>query len=283
MKKMINALLKSNVRAAVEIAEKTSVGRHFIEQVLNTAMNRIRSIRHQRLDLTFAIPNSRNHFRISTFSTKEPETLEWIDSIPQGSVLWDIGANVGLYTCYAAKARGCRVFAFEPSVFNLELLARNIFLNALTNQVTIVPLPLSDILAISKLNMTSTEWGGALSTFGQSYGQDGQALRKIFEFQTIGVSMADAMEFLKIPQPEYIKMDVDGIEHLILKGGATVLRNVKSVLVEINEEFETQTLDSARYLSESGLVLKEKRHADMFENSVFKNSYNQIWHRSFAQ
>ena len=108
----------------------------------------------------FVVPNVINHYRIDTFSTKEPETLEWIDKIPQGSVLWDIGSNIGLYSCYAAKARGCRVFAFEPSVFNLELLARNIFLNGLTDQVTIVPLPLSDALSFSTLNMSSTEWGG---------------------------------------------------------------------------------------------------------------------------
>ena len=59
-------------------------------------------------------------------------------------------------------------FAFEPSVFNLELLARNIFGNDLVRQITIVPLPLSDTLAVNTLNMTSTEWGGALSSFGQS-------------------------------------------------------------------------------------------------------------------
>lgn len=283
MKKTIRKLVNTSIGWGVRIAAKTSTGRYFNEQVLNSAMSRTRSIRHQGLDLTFAAPNILNHFRIDTFSTKEPETLEWIDGIPRDSVVWDIGANVGLYTCYAAKARGCRVISFEPSVFNLELLARNIFLNEVTDQVTIVPLPLSDILATSKLNMTSTEWGGALSSFGQIYGQDGRPLHKIFEFQTVGLSMIDAVERLGIPQPDYVKMDVDGIEHLIIKGGGAVLRNVKGVLVEVNEEFEKQRMDSARYLNEAGLVLKEKRHADMFENSIYKNSYNQIWHRSFAE
>jgi hypothetical protein len=52
--------------------------------------------------------------------------------------------------------------------------------------------------------------------------------------------------------------------------------------VEINEEFEKQARDSDRYLSEAGLVLKEKRHADSFETTVFKNCYNQIWQRGAA-
>jgi len=279
MNKSVKRLIQSGINRSVEFASKTSGGRYFINQVLMAAMSKTRSIRHGGLELTFVVPNSVNQIRIDTFSTKEPETLEWIDRIPEGALVWDIGANVGLYTCYAAKARGCRVFAFEPSVFNLELLARNIFLNKLASQVSIIPLPLTDSLAANTLNMSSTEWGEALSTFGEDYGQDGKALNKTFEFQTIGLSMVDAVELLKIPQPDYIKMDVDGIEHLILKGGGGVLRSVRGVLVEINEEFERQAVDSARYLTDAGLVLKEKRHADMFENSIYKNSYNQIWCR----
>lgn len=280
MKDTIKKMIATTIHSAVTVAARTAVGRYVSEAALVTAMNLTASVDHQGVELTFAVPNRLNRFRITTLSTKEPETLEWIDGIPTDAVLWDIGANIGLYTCYAAKARGCGVFAFEPSVFNLELLARNIFLNQLTERVTVVPLPLSDGLGISMLSMTSREWGGAMSTFGQCYGQDGRALQKIFEFQTIGVSMTDAVERLKVPQPDYIKMDVDGIEHLILKGGAAVLRHVKSVLIEINDEFEKQAIDSARYLTDAGLVLKAKRHAEMFEGSAFKNSYNQIWHRS---
>jgi FkbM family methyltransferase len=283
MKKTIKNLVKFCICSMLNVSVKTRGGRYFVEQILSMAMHRTQSIQYRSLDLTFAVPNSINQFRIDTFATKEPETLEWIDNIPKGSVVWDVGANVGLYTCYAAKARGCRVFAFEPSVFNLEWLARNISLNGVTEMATIVSLPLSDVMATSTLNMTSTEWGGALSSFGQSYGQDGQALCKNFEFQTIGISMIDAVELLNISQPDYIKMDVDGIEHLILKGGIPILRNIKGILVEINETFEKQFVDSARYLSEAGLVLKEKRHADMFENSIYKNSYNQIWHRPLPQ
>ena len=131
-------------------------------------MNQTKVIVHSGVKLIFAVPNNLSNYRADSFSTKEPETLEWIDSIPDGSVVWDIGANVGLYSCYAAK-QGVKVFAFEPSVFNLEILSRNIFLNNLTEQVTIVPLPLSDKLTFSTLNMTNTDWGGALSTYGKEY------------------------------------------------------------------------------------------------------------------
>lgn len=249
----------------MDIAVKTAVGRYLFEQVLSTALNRTSTVKHNGLSLTF--------------STKEPETLEWIDRMEQGSLVWDIGANVGLYSCYAAKARGCIVWAFEPSVFNLELLARNIFLNDLTPQVVIVPLPLSDRLATSTLNMSMTEWGGAMSTFGESYTHDGNPLVKVFEFRTLGLSMDDAVTRLDMAQPDYIKMDVDGIEHLILKGGLAVLSRVKGVLIEINEEFTKQSVDSFKYLSEAGLELVEKRHSEMFTNTIV---FNQIWRRVAA-
>ena len=71
--------------------------------------------------------------------------------------------------------------------------------------------------------------------------------------------MIDSVKNLSIPAPDYIKMDVDGIEHLILKGGSTVLKGLKGALVEIDEGFEMQLIDSTRCLQEAGLKLKEKR------------------------
>ncbi len=279
MKSAIKQLAKSGINWIVQSTSKTPFGRSILDQALCAVTNKTLLTKHNGTDLLLSVPNKINHFRFNTFSTKEPETLEWIDSIPEKSVFWDIGANVGIYSCYAAKARNCNVFAFEPSVFNLEFLARNIFQNGITSQVVIIPLPLSEDLSFNTLNMASTEWGAAKSTFGENYGQDGQPLDKVFEFQTIGLSMFDAVKLLKIPEPDYIKVDVDGIEHLILKGATTVLQKIKGMLIEIDEGFEKQLVDSTRYLSEAGLVFKEKRQSSMFKNGPYQNVYNQIWHR----
>ena len=74
-------------------------------------------------------------------------------------------------------------------------------------------------------------------------------------------------------------MDVDGIEHLILKGGSNVLKCAKGVLIEINDNFQEQVDRASHYLKEAGFSLKEKRHADYFDNvsSAAKYTYNQIW------
>ena len=265
------------------LLSKTKIGGFAFEQILNSAMDATQSLTHNQTHLVFSVPNSLNRFRVDSFSTKEPETLEWIDSFPPESVLWDIGANIGLYSCYAAKARSCKVFAFEPSVFNLELLARNIYLNQLTANVCIVPLPLSNDLGISTLNMTSKDWGGALSTFGEDYGWDGKQMKQVFNFQTIGVSVDNVENLLLIPQPNYIKIDVDGIEHLILSGAKHVLSIVDGVLVEVNDDFLEHAHQCNEILLQAGLVLKEKRHAEMF-NSAHSfgggHVWNQIWIRT---
>ena len=146
-------------------------------------MSRVKEVSHDGLILKFSVPNALNRYRVESFSTKEPETLKWIDCFPKNTVLWDIGANVGLYSIYAAKKKNCRVVAFEPSVFNLELLARNLFMNNLQDQVTIAPIALSDGLRASLMRMTTTEWGGALSTFGKEVGWDGGSIKEVLPFK----------------------------------------------------------------------------------------------------
>jgi FkbM family methyltransferase len=273
---------KSAIRSAARLTGRTKLGAYFHDQVIRTNMEHVVTVKHGETQLQFAAPNSLCRWRAETFSSKEPETLEWIDTLPTGSILWDVGANIGLYSVYAAKTRGCRVWAFEPSVFNLELLARNVALNGLATDVCIVPVALSDKLASSQMRLTTTDWGGALSTFGEKFGWDGKEIRQVFEFKTIGLTMEDAIRRLDIPQPDYIKMDVDGVEHLILAGGGSVLGKVKQVLIEVNDNFKEQAEQCALRLAEAGLTLKEKRHSTIIANSSsgFDASYNQIWVRA---
>ena len=85
----------------------------------------------------FYTPTSMCDFRVNTFFEKEPETLEWIDrfEIEENNdvCLWDIGANIGLYSIYAAvKYKNLKIFSFEPSTSNLRVLSRNLSINNLT-------------------------------------------------------------------------------------------------------------------------------------------------------
>jgi hypothetical protein len=70
--------------------------------------------------------------------------------------------------------------------------------------------------------------------------------------------MDKAVRLLGIPPPRFIKIDVDGIEHLILRGGLETLKNVESVMIEIDDEFVDQCEETTRHLSNSGLYLLKK-------------------------
>lgn len=249
--------------------------------IISALMQRTKIIQHNNLKLRIAIPNLLCKWRAETFSNKEPETLEWIDNFPNNSVLWDVGANIGLYSLYAAKKKGCKVWAFEPSVFNLEILARNIFFNNLTDKICIVPVAVSNNQGSNKMRMSTTEWGGALSTFSEKFGYNGLPLNYTFEFQTIGMSLDYMVENVKIPLPDFIKLDVDGLEHFILKGGISVLSKIKGILIEINDEFQEQSEICKLLLTNAGLTLQKKHQSEMMLNPKrgFQNSYNQIWSR----
>lgn len=280
MNPKLKRTVQSVLAAMISASRKTGVGRYIHNQIVNGAMDQIAEVHYDGTLLKLSIPNIIGDFRAKTFATKEPETLEWIDAMPEGSTLWDIGANAGLYSVYAAKRRHCRVWAFEPSVFNLEMLARNIFLNHLEDLICIVPLALSDSLGASQMRMTTTEWGGAESSFGHELFLDGNRLQETFRFQTIGMTMLDAVEKLGVPPPDFIKIDVDGIEPLILEAGASILRGVKGLLVETNDDFPSETGRITSVLSTAGLVLHQKRHSEMFENHpAWGRIYNQIWIR----
>lgn len=221
-------------------------------------------------------PNFLNRYRHKTFFTKEPETLTWIDSFEESAVFYDIGANVGLYSIYAAMKKDVQVFCFEPSFFNLEFLARNIYINKLTDRISIFPVALNDKVSISNFQLTSTEWGGALSTFEKGFDDSGNKIQSKFIYNTIGFDLDHLVEVTKIPFPEYVKIDVDGLEHFIIGGAQNVIKKAKSVLIEINDNFEEQRSTSEKFMTDLGFKLVQKVHTESLEQPTF----NQLWEKA---
>lgn len=265
MKKFLNYILTLII--------KKRLGKKIVSYLGVFNMNQYELVIHNDIKLYFITPNWINSYRVKTFATKEPETLEWIENIIPGSVIWDIGANVGLYSIYASKLNKGKVYAFEPSVFNLEILARNIYINNLQNSITIIPIPMSNMIDENLFQMTSTQWGGALSTFGASIDQNGNPIKDIFEYKILGTSIDEMLKTFQLKNPDYIKIDVDGIEHLILAGASEVLLKVRSVLIEIDDNFIEQTEKSKILLEKAGLVLFKKCKIDS------TSQYNQWWVR----
>ena len=79
--------------------------------------------------------------------------------------------------------------------------------------------------------------------------------------------------------PDYIKIDVDGLEHLILEGGDKLFKNkkVKSVLIEVNENFNTQRETVLKFMLDHNFKFITKENNPDNLSSKFKNTFNYIF------
>ena len=224
-----------------------------------------RNIKILDRNISFYVPSDIVEYRVNTIFTKEPETINWINQFDNSEKLtfWDIGANIGLYSIYnALKNKNSKTIAFEPSTSNLRVLSRNISINNLQEDISICQIPLTN-KENEFLNMSEStfEEGGALNSFGVNFDYNGKKIKKSFmNYKLLGTNIDYLIKNKILELPNYIKIDVDGIEHLILQGGINHLNNktIKSILIEVNEEFEDQSKNVLKILKDNGFKLSSK-------------------------
>ena len=238
-------------------------------------------------EVNFFIPNQLTDWRIETFFTKEPETLEWIDSFEKKDkiIFWDIGANIGLYSIYSVlRNENVSTISFEPSTSNLRVLSRNISINNLENKIKILSAPLSN-KENQFLTMNEGDFieGGALNTFGENYDFAGELFDSKMKYKILGTTIKNLLDNNILEIPNYIKIDVDGIEHLILEGAGEYLKDkrIKSLSIEINEDFKEQYNKVIEIMDQNEFKLLHKKHNDeMFNDSKkFSKVFNYVFIR----
>ena len=254
--------------------------KNFIEK------NLYKEIKILNNNIKFFIPSPIIAWRVDTFYSKEPETLEWINSFEKKNIVfWDIGANIGLYSIYnSLKNPSSTTISFEPSTSNLRTLSRNISLNNLEKKIKIFPLPLSNKKNLF-LEMKEGDFneGAALNTFGENFNFEGKNFKSENKYHLFGTTIDFLINQKILAIPDYIKIDVDGIEHLILYGATNCLKEkkVKSLSIEINESFEDQLNSVLKIMNDNNFVLKSKKNnSDFFDNrSKFAKVFNYIFVR----
>jgi FkbM family methyltransferase len=208
-------------------------------------------------------------YRARTFWVKEPETIGWIDQSSNGDSLLDIGANIGIYSIYAAT-KGMRVCAIEPNALNFSLLNLNILDNDLNDLVVAFPISVHSETKIAELNMDNLIWGGALASFDRKVDYKGNNVGFSFRQGSSGTSIDDFVRDTGF-RPSHIKIDVDGNEILVLNGGKEYIRSdaCKSILIELYEPHKEYQycLD---LLSDAGFVLVERTISEMYAHSDFQ-------------
>lgn len=210
--------------------------------------------------MSVTVTSAMTQYRVDTFWDKEPKTLLWIDTFQPGDLFLDIGANMGLYSLYAALTRGVAVLAFEPESSNYALLNKNIFLNGLDQKIQAYALALSDEIALNALHLSQVVEGAGCNSFKDKLDFKEQPLQSKFSQGCFAVTLDFLTEQQFIPIPQHIKIDVDGIEHKILNGAKRTLAHpaVRSVLVELNTNLLSH-LQIIPFMEELGFTYSQEQ------------------------
>jgi FkbM family methyltransferase len=192
---------------------------------------------HNGVKVIYATPSSFTKWRVDSLFQKEPVTIDWIAGFLPEESLVDVGANVGIYTIWAAKTRGTKVHAFEPEAQNYALLNRNIELNGLGNQVKAYCVGLSDQAGYSELHLSDLRVGSSCHSLGERVDYAHRPMNPAFSQGCVAARLDDLVTSGVVPLPNYIKIDVDGFEPKVIAGARGVLRDskVRSLLVETNQ------------------------------------------------
>lgn len=140
---------------------------------------------------------------------------DFIREVRSDDVVWDIGANIGTYSLFAAK-KGANVIAFEPATDALYRLYKNINLNSVEISV--------QEIALANENTKRT-----------LVNKDKSGHRKLAEGdgEKVEVRRGDK---LKEENPDLVKIDVEGTEHEVIQGMEGILSGVRVFYIEFHED-----------------------------------------------
>lgn len=184
--------------------------------------------------LRFVADNDMLAWRAQSLTTKEPATIEWLRGLEKDEVLLDVGANVGTYTIFAAVVQGCRVVALEPEALNFATLCMNVQLNGLQERVDVWPFAASSSSGYDMLYLSQFSAGGSCHSYGAEVGFDLKPRPSPRRQGCHAVAIDRMVDGGAFPQPDHVKIDVDGIEHLVIAGMMRTLPRVRSLCVELN-------------------------------------------------
>jgi FkbM family methyltransferase len=134
--------------------------------------------------------------------------------IRPNDVVIDIGANQGVFTCYAAY-HGAQVYAFEPFPQSFETLQENVRSNGFEKNVTARPWAIGGKNGTANLTYTDT-YGGVMNSINLTFCQN----KKLDMQKQIAVpcyTLSQTIEDLKIGTIRLCKIDCEGSELDILK------------------------------------------------------------------
>jgi FkbM family methyltransferase len=231
--------------------------------------------------IRFAVSNPRLRVWAERFEEIEPELLDLIDGLPEGTVFYDCGASIGLFSLYAAIARRARVFAFEPEAQNYATLELNHYLNRawLVEPLASFNVALADAPGIGRIYTRIFGAGEHVKILDAPETQDTKERFEPAHVQTVLKQPLDRLvSEYGLPQPECLKIDVDGAEAAVLAGAARTLADprLRTVFIEIAERSQT---DEAAMVARHGFTLAAKIPVARLRGGVYPDLFNCIFRR----
>lgn len=163
----------------------------------------------------------------------------WLkETLQPSDVFWDVGANVGAVTLVASRL--CkRVVAFEPDPRSLSVLAENVRRNDLVN-VEIIPAGLGESPGTAVLHQAPDRNTGMSSIMEDRLDGGSATAVEIWQADTLIRQRPELA-------PTVIKIDVEGAEHLVLRGARALLRQriVRALVFEDRRDDQRQPTNHA--------------------------------------
>jgi FkbM family methyltransferase len=167
----------------------------------------------------FVSPDSQLGYWRRDIAKVDPFLLSMVRELVRPEmIVWDIGANVGLFS-FAAASLGANVVAVEADIWLANLMHRSTLLNKL--RVTVLAAAVSDNQGVSKLYRSD---GGKASN----------SLRGSGPAQTVVTVTLDWM-LDHFPAPQVLKIDVEGMEYAVLSGARKVLQARPLIFCEVTD------------------------------------------------
>lgn len=164
-----------------------------------------------------SVENTLRRFREEQIVIKD-----MLNELNDGDVFYDIGANTGLYTCFAShRCSSGNVIAIEPYGPNIKELHQNVDLNG------------ENVTIINKALSNETKTGGLSVPDFDSPGHGTASIDDASKgYETVELVRGDELiNQNDLPQPNVIKIDVEGAEPLVLEGLRETLQNEDCQLV----------------------------------------------------
>jgi len=187
------------------------------------------------------------------------DSLELLELVQREkiNVIYDIGANVGTWSLLAKSIiPSARIQAFEPLQRHCNIFAENM---ADTKNVMLHQIAIGSENTKAVIHVTSfSDASSLLTPMAESRSRFG-----VWDAEQLSVQVRRLDDYRaeqNLPQPDLLKLDVQGYELEALKGGAECVRNAKALITEVSfiEYYERQCFfhEVVGHLAESGLFVR---------------------------